>query len=73
MNANPNPTCKNNCLFSQTNMSITTLHSSPLYDKNGNMYTHLDPNIISYEINCATCAKKWQASTKNGETTFCEK
>ena len=71
MTNSPNPNCEKDCRF-QHGMSMTTaMYFPPVYDKQGNNLNP-DGNTTSCDVTCSTCNKKWNSSTRFGETTYTE-
>ena len=68
---NPNPTCQNDCRFSQGVSTRTAVYYHPVYDKDGNDLNR-DGNITTTTISCSTCNRQWVATTQYGETLYRE-
>lgn len=47
------------------------MYFPPVYDKHGNNLNP-DGNTTSSDVTCSTCNKKWNSSTRFGETTYTE-
>lgn len=68
---NPNPDCKKECRFSQGCSYSTDVYYPPIYDKHGNNINP-DGNVTSSSVYCSVCGKKWNSTTRYGETTYTE-
>ena len=66
---NPNPTCELECRFTHGMSMSTMMYYPPVYDKNG-FNINPDMNTTFTPIECGVCNRKWNASTRCGQTTY---
>ena len=70
---NPNPDCKDECLFRPEGPAFKTMvNYTPVYDKQGNNI-NVDGNTTFNDIRCLNCGKIWKTVTRYGKTTYEEK